>query len=247
MDLHAGTATGMKQPGRFLTAEWNNLMLFNYAVEAARLQPHVPSGTELDVFEGRAYVSLIGFEFNRTRVLGVPVPLHRSFEEANLRLYVRRGARRGVAFIRELVPRYAVAAIARSAFGENYQCVPMAHRIHAGGEDTIEAEYAWGAARSRCAMRMETESVAYLPAESSLAQFITEHYWGYSAQREGGSLEYEVQHPRWPVREARRAEFTGDAKDFYGSEFAKVLQRPPDSAFFAAGSAVTVFKGTRVN
>jgi uncharacterized protein YqjF (DUF2071 family) len=236
----------MKAPGRFLTAEWNNLVLFNYAIDPALLAPHVPAGTELDVFEGRAYVSLIGFEFNRTRVLGVPVPLHRSFEEVNLRLYVRRGARRGVAFIRELVPRYAVAAIARSVFSENYQCVPMSHRIHAH-EDAIEAEFAWGAARSQCMMRMETEGAAYLPAEGSLAQFITEHYWGYSAQRDGGALEYEVQHPQWPVREARRAEFMGDAKDFYGAEFAKVLERPPDSAFFAPGSAVTVFKGTRIH
>ena len=236
----------MKPPGRFLTAEWSNLVLFNYAVETALLEPHVPSGTELDLFEGRAYVSLIGFEFNRTRVLGVPAPLHRSFEEVNLRLYVRRGERRGVAFIRELVPRYAVAAIARTAFGENYQCVPMTHRIDADGADTIEAEYTWGPARSRCAMRMETEGAAHLPAEGSLAQFITEHYWGYSAQRDGGSLEYEVQHTQWPVLEARRAEFMGDTKDFYGAEFAQVLERPPDSAFFAAGSAVTVIKGTRI-
>jgi uncharacterized protein YqjF (DUF2071 family) len=236
----------VKQPGRFLSAEWNNLAMLNYVVDAALLGRHVPSGTELDSFEGRAYVSLIGFEFNRTRVLGVPVPLHRSFKEVNLRLYVRRGERRGVAFIRELVPRYAVAAIARAAFGENYRSVPMAHRIHTG-EDTIEAEYEWGAARNRCAIRVEAEGVAYLPAEGSVEQFITEHYWGYSALRDGRSLEYEVQHPQWPVRKARRAEFTGDAKEFCGSEFAKILEQPPDSAFFAAGSTVTVFKGTRIH
>jgi uncharacterized protein len=236
----------VKPPGRFLTAEWNNLVLFNYAVDPGLLAPRVPVGTELDGFEGRAYVSLIGFEFNRTRVLGVPVPLHRSFEEVNLRLYVRRGARRGVSFVRELVPRFAVAAIARSAFGENYQCVPMAHRVRTGDE-TIEAEYAWGAAHNRCAMRMETEGAELLPEQGSLAQFITEHYWGYSAQRDGSSLEYEVQHPQWPVRGAQRAEFMGDAKDFCGPEFAKVLQRPPDSAFFTAGSAVTVFKGTQIH
>jgi len=244
----AGEPASAKKPGVFLTAEWVNLVMLNYAVDRGLLSRFVPSGTELDAFGGQTYVSLIGFEFNRTRLAGIAVPFHRSFEEVNLRFYVRRGSKRGVVFIRELVPKRAVAAIARLAFNENYSRVPMSHStLTEANTGTITAEYSWGSGASHCSMRIEAEGPGSLPADGSLSQFITEHYWGYAAQRSRGCLEYEVQHPRWNVKEAMEAGFSGDATRFYGGEFASVLQRPPDSAFFADGSAVTVFRGTRIS
>src|SRR5579862_8593131 len=119
----------MTQQRKFLTAEWKNLLMLNYSVAPDLLQPFVPAGTELDSFGGHTYASLIGFEFNRTRIAGAPIPFHQSFEEVNLRFYVRRGDRRGVVFIRELVPKRAVVAVARALFGENYVCAAMSHSI----------------------------------------------------------------------------------------------------------------------
>lgn len=232
--------------GIFLTAEWVEIVMLSYAVEPGLLRGYVPVGTELDAFDGRTYVSLVGFGFNRTRMAGVAIPFHGKFEEVNLRFYVRRGERRGVVFLRELVPKRAVAAVARWVYGENYSCVPMGHAVENGAGGDLKAEYWWGGGAGRCAMRMETSAAAFLPEEGSLSQFITEHYWGYATQRDGGSLEYEVQHPRWQVREAERASFQGDAAWYYGEEFAGVLVRPPDSAFIAEGSAVTVYKGTKI-
>jgi uncharacterized protein YqjF (DUF2071 family) len=232
---------------QFLTAEWNNVFLLNYAVDASLLERLVPAGTELDLFEGRTYLSLVGFEFNRLRLLGLPVPFHQSFEEVNLRFYVRRSSRRGVAFVRELVPRYAVAAVARFAFNENYSRVSMSHRIQTSAEGNVaEAEYAWGPGQDRCSMRIETEGASFLPPDGSMGQFITEHYWGYSAQPDGGCLEYEVQHPRWCLRKAKWASFSGNAAGFYGAGIAHALTHEPDSAFLTTGSPVTVFKGTRI-
>jgi uncharacterized protein YqjF (DUF2071 family) len=237
----------MNHQNGFLTAEWNNIVMLNYAVDASLLERFVPAGTELDLFEGKSYLSLIGFEFKRTRLFGFPIPFHGSFEEVNLRFYVKRSSRRGVAFIRELVPRYAVAAVARLAFNENYSCVPMAHRIEAGANGGVaKAEYVWRAGRERFGMRIETEGVSFLPQEGSASQFITEHYWGYAGQPDGGCLEYEVQHPRWCVWTARRAGFSGNANSLYGPEIAQVLMHDPDSAFLAKGSSVTVFKGVRI-
>jgi uncharacterized protein YqjF (DUF2071 family) len=232
----------MSDKKRFLTAEWNNLLMLNYAVDPSLLESLVPAGTELDAFEGKTYISLVGFEFNRTRVLGFAVPFHQNFEEVNLRFYVRRGLKRGVVFIRELVPLYAVAAMARWAFNENYSCVPMSHRVEAGN-----AEYGWKLGSAGCVMRIETQGESFLPPEGSLSQFITEHYWGYASQKGGGCLEYEVQHPPWSVWNAKSASFSGDVDALYAREFAQVLKREPDSAFLAKGSAVTVFKGTRLS
>ena len=230
----------MPDNNRFLTAEWKNLLMLNYAVDPSLLEPFVPAGTELDEFEGKTYLSLVGFEFNRTRVLGFAVPFHQNFEEVNLRFYVRRSSKRGVVFIRELVPKYAVAAVARLLFKENYSCVPMSHRAEAGS-----VEYSWKLGSERCVMSIETDGESFVPPDGSLSQFITEHYWGYTTQK-GGSLEYEVQHPPWRVWNAKQASFSGNVDALYGREFAQVLKREPDSAFLAKGSLVTVFKGTRI-
>ncbi|MGA3129375.1 MAG: DUF2071 domain-containing protein [Terracidiphilus sp.] len=237
----------MTSPKVFLTAEWKQLVMLNYAVDPDLLAPFVPAGTELDGCEGCIYVSLVGFQFNDTRVAGCAIPFHRSFEEVNLRFYVRRSEKRGVVFIRELVPKIAIAATARLFYGEKYSCVPMAHRIYFQPEkDAVEAEYSWGAGPQRCAMRIETVGNNLLPADGSLGQFITEHYWGYAAQKDGGCVEYEVQHPRWTVRDAGTANLSGEAARYYGPAFGNVLMRPPDSAFLAEGSAVTVFRGRRI-
>jgi uncharacterized protein YqjF (DUF2071 family) len=221
--------------------------MLNYAVDPGVLHRFVPYGTELDAFNGRTYMSLVGFEFNRTRIAGFAIPFHRSFEEVNLRFYVKRSEKRGVVFIRELVPKFAVAATARIAFGENYSRVPMSHSTRVlSGTGAVETEYCWGSGAQPCSMKVEAEKTSFLPPDGSLSQFITEHYWGYAAQANGGCLEYQVQHPRWQVREAKTTRFRGDAAHFYGSEFAELLMLPPDSAFLAEGSPVVVFKGTRV-
>jgi len=235
----------LPQQRTFLTAEWKNLLMLNYAVEPELLRPFVPAGTELDSHEGLTYASLIGFEFNKTHLFGHAVPFHQAFEEVNLRFYVRHGIRRGVVFIRELVPKVAVTAIARFAYGENYSCVPMSHRLESNAGSLL-AEYSWGSDVARCTISGTTTREPYLPAQGSLSEFITEHYWGY-AVRNSRTVEYQVDHPQWQVREADTAEFSGDSARYYGSDFARLLERPPDSAFLAEGSAVTVFKGTPIS
>ena len=73
----------MKQPGVFLTADWRNLVMLNYAVDPDLLQRLVPSGTQLDVFEGQTYVSLVGFAgFSCLSVQSHQDPLSHSFINA---------------------------------------------------------------------------------------------------------------------------------------------------------------------
>ena len=107
----------------FLTARWQHIVLANYAVDQKILQEYIPSGTELDSLEGETYVSLVGFLFAGTRIMGVSIPFHGLFEEVNLRFYVRRKVegewRRGVVFIKELVPKWAVTKVARWVYHEN--------------------------------------------------------------------------------------------------------------------------------
>jgi len=237
------------QQSIFLTAEWRDLVMLNYEVDGALLEQHVPAATELDTWHGKVFVSLVGFLFLNTRVFGVPIPLHRNFEEVNLRFYVRRQAQgevhRGVVFIREIVPRFAIATVARVFYNENYVSLPMSHRIqNSSKEKTVE--YSWKTKTGLNRIGLVTAGEPELPATGSEEQFITEHYWGYAAQRNAGCTEYRVAHPPWRVWHAASAQFEGDMAPHYGSELAKVLQGRPASAFLAEGSEVTVYRGRKV-
>jgi uncharacterized protein len=224
--------------------------MLNYEVEPSLLNRYVPAGTTLDAFQGRIYLSLVGFQFRHTKLFGcLPVPFHANFDEVNLRFYVRRReggeARRGVVFIAEAVPRRAIATMARVAYGENYRYHPMRHRIETEGLNKT-AEYQWQVGDQWCRLWAQTTGLATRPQEASLEQFIAEHYWGYSAQRTGGSLEYHVAHVPWQVWATGRAGFEGEASSLYGHELSMILRRPPDCAFVADGSPVSVFTGRTV-
>jgi len=207
----------------------------------------------LDRWQGATYVSLVGFLFCDTRLLGAPIPLHRDFEEVNLRFYVRRAAggevRRGVTFIREIVPRPAIAAVARIAYNEPYVALPMRHTIAAqASADAAPSavRYEWRQRTGWSTLALEASGIATPLVPSSEAEFITEHYWGYTRQRDGGTVEYHVSHPRWRTWTVDAATVHGELAELYGAPLGDVLRRPPASAFLAEGSAVAVHMPERV-
>jgi uncharacterized protein YqjF (DUF2071 family) len=235
---------------RFLSAAWRHLVMLNYEIDAAILQPLIPPGTELDPFNGKHFVSMVGFLFLQTRFLGVPIPFHRNFEEVNLRFYVRHqasdGWRRGVVFVKEIVPRFVIAAVARWVYNENYVNCPMDSQVHLpdpGRSFPGFVEYGWTSRSRRNLVGAEFDGTPAYPKPGSEEEFITEHYWGYVPQRDGSSLEYRVEHPPWRVWRASRSWFDCDVKGFYGEQYNPALSQPPTSAFVAEGSEVTVFRG----
>jgi uncharacterized protein YqjF (DUF2071 family) len=237
-------------PRPFLTAQWRELLMLNFVVDPALLAPLVPRGTELDRWQGEAYASLVGFRFLRTKLLGVPVPWHRDFDELNLRFYVSHrgpeGVRRGVAFVRELVPRRAIAWTARACYNEPYLAVPMRHEVGApGGSAPRPVRYSWRIGGAWHAICASTRGEPTLLRDGSEEEFIAEHYWGYTAQRDGGTIEYRVEHPRWRVWRAEAPRVEGDLAATYGREFARALAGAPRSAFVAEGSPVTVYRPRR--
>ncbi len=243
------------EPRPFLTAVWRYLAMVNYEVPASLLRPLVPVGTELDAWDGVTVASVVGFRFLDTRVLGIPIPGHRDFDEVNLRFYVRRrdsdGAwRRAVVFVRELVPRRAIAAVARWLYNEPYTAVPMRHEIEmsrAADGESGRAAYAWRVAGRWHHLEVTVRGRPTIPDPASEAAFISEHYWGYTVQRDGGAKEYRVTHPRWRVWEAVDARFDCDVKSVYGDGFAECLGVRPRSAFLAEGSMVAVYRGARLS
>ena len=220
--------------------------MLNYPIERPVLEPLVPPGLELDEFASIVYVSVVGFLFLRTRLLGIAFPCHCNFEEVNLRFYVRHrsaeGWRRGVVFVREIVPRQAIATLARRLYGEPYSAFPMTHSITCKANE-IHCRYDWQREGRREFVSASAEGEAQAIGAGSLEEFITEHYWGYTARR-GSCAQYQVEHPPWRVWQASAARFEADVAALYGPQFVDALAAPPASAFIADGSAVLVRRGS---
>jgi uncharacterized protein len=233
----------------FLTAEWRYLAMLNYEVDRKLLNSLVPAGTELDSWNGHTFVSLVGFRFLKTKVWGFSFPFHRNFDEINLRFYVRREhggeIRRGVVFIREIVPRWAVSIVARNFYNEHYVAFPMKHKIKRNATQTT-IEYQWEIRGNWNTLALTVDGIPRIPGLGSEEEFITEHYWGYAAERGGSCIEYQVQHPQWKIWKATDAHFDGCVTELYGKELNVVLAGPPASAFLAEGSAVSVHRGRRL-
>ncbi len=238
-------------PPIFFSATWRYLAMLNFEIDPAVLQRHLPAGLAVDTWQGRALVSLVGFLFLDTRLLGLPIPWHRSFEEVNLRFYVRRrdlgaDAPRAVAFVKEIVPRPAIAWTARAVYGEHYQVMPMRHQIGYAAGAPASVEYGWRLRGQWQRLGVRPQGAAQPMTPGSEAEFIAEHYWGYASQR-GRTVEYQVEHPPWRVWQVGESWLECDVAGLYGPEFAPFLAGPPSSAFLAEGSAVVVRQGRRLS
>jgi hypothetical protein len=236
-------------PKPFLTAEWRNLLMANYETDPAILKPYLPCGTELDTFQGKHYVSLVGFLFANTKLLGIPIPFHRTFEEVNLRFYVRYKEnatwKRGVVFIKEIVPRQAITFVANTLYGEKYATHPMKHKWTLSSEG-FEVSYHWKVGREWNYLQVITEKTASPLEQDSEEEFITEHYWGYTFIDRTCSGAYQVLHPRWGIHKVKNFKAHCNAEALYGPQFMDTLSQPPTSVFLAEGSPVTVMKGARI-
>ena len=227
----------------FLKAEWKNLALFNYEVDAKILEKYLPNGTEIDLWNNKCYVSLVGFMFKNTKVLGLKVPFHVDFEEVNLRFYVKRFEngewKRGVVFIKEIVPKKAITFIANTLYQEHYETQKMRHEIIENENSNIFI-YQWKKNENWNSIQLETEKNPTAIKVDSEAEFITEHYFGYTRIDPETTFEYEVQHPRWKQFEVLNYNVAIDFTKTYSRDFEFLQNTNPTSVFLAKGSEIKV-------
>lgn len=232
----------------FLSAEWRKLAMANYAIDPAILKPFIPFKTELDTWNGACYVSLVGFMFLQTKLLGIKVPGHVTFEEVNLRFYVRykdgTGWKRGVVFIKEIVPKTMIAWVANHVYGENYEALPMRHQWQTGMEQQT-ITYGWKKQQWHEMIINASPTPEDIAADSE-TEFITEHYWGYTQIGRSKTGEYEVQHPRWQTYEVTDYSINVDFELSYGPGFAFLNNMQPSSVLLAEGSEIKVLKGSTI-
>ncbi len=233
----------------FLSAQWKKLILANYTIDPSILLPYLPEKTELDFWEGKCYVSLVGFMFENVRVKGIKIPFHVNFEEVNLRFYVRYNDnnewKRGAVFIKEIVPKHAITLVANTVYGEHYETLPMKHEWNET-ENQLLVSYSWKKNGEWQELAVKTNNVSEEIAVGSEEEFITEHYWGYTKRKNGKTSEYGVEHPRWDVFKTLDYTIKTDFEKNYGVDFAFLNSETPCSVFLADGSDIEVKKGSKL-
>lgn len=227
----------------FLNAEWRKLAVANYVISPSVLLKYIPAGTELDIWENKCFVSLIGFMFLDTKLLGVRIPFHTNFEEVNLRFYVKRFEnntwKRGAVFIKEIVPKPALTFIANTIYNEHYETLPMRHKWEENDTNRT-VEYQWKKNKEWQHFKIVAALQASEIIKNSQTEFITEHYWGYAKVNNSVTNEYEVTHPRWEQYEVESSEIKVDFGLVYGEDFEFLNKMQPDSVMLAEGSKITV-------
>jgi uncharacterized protein YqjF (DUF2071 family) len=233
----------------FLKAEWRNLIFANYEIDPQILLPYLPYGTELDLWEGKCYVSIVAFEFKETAVLGIKFPFHTNFEEINLRFYVRYNDnnvwKRGVVFIKEIVPKVMITFIANTLYNENYATHRTKYFIQNTDKQLI-IKYEWLNKNKWNMVQAKASTIKQAIVPNTEAEFITEHYWGYARANAHKTTEYEVVHPSWQIHPIIDFEIDADFVDLYGQAFAFLAYTKPSSVFMADGSEVSVLKGQTI-
>ncbi|WP_294823317.1 DUF2071 domain-containing protein [uncultured Flavobacterium sp.] len=241
-------ATLPVQSRTFLDAQWRKLIMVNYAVEPEVLKKYLPFETELDLWNGTCYVSLVGFMFVNTKMLGMRIPLHVNFEEVNLRFYVKykdtEQYKRGVVFLKEIVPRAAITFVANLLYNENYETLKTRHSW-TETNDTRTVEYGWRKGQWH-SVKVIADNKAVDIAPGSEEEFITEHFWGYTKINSVATSEYEVVHPRWQIYPVRDYKVDVDFRKVYGSDFAFLQDLTPVSVYLAEGSEILVKQGRKL-
>lgn len=233
----------------FLTAQWRNLLMANYEIDPAVLKKYVPCYTELDSFNGVHYVSLVGFLFKDTKVRGLSFPFHRTFEEVNLRFYVRykEGGqwKRGVVFMKEIVPRRMITFVANTIYKEKYATHAMKH-LWQTTDKGLQVEYSWKVDGEWNYLKALASKEPQVIAQGSEEEFITEHYWGYTFVNDNCTGVYEVAHPQWKVHAVEQYDVKCSVAKLYGNDFVEAFNQKPKSVFLAEGSDIQVMNGSKI-
>ena len=235
----------------FLKANWENIIMANYEIEPELLIPFLPNGVSLDLFNGKAYVSLVGFMFKNTKLFNVPIPFFGSFEEINLRFYVVRkegnDLKRGVVFINETIPYQLVAWIANKLYKEHYTVVPTKHQLNSTIKSN-QIKFEWLLQKKWNSIAVDFDSKTESMKTGSLEKFIYEHYYGFTKINDFKTEQYQLKHPSWRIHNVKEYEIDCNFEAMYGKSFSILNQTKPNSVFIAEGSEVSIYwKRNKIN
>jgi uncharacterized protein YqjF (DUF2071 family) len=180
------------------TQRWRQLLFMHWPVPVEALRRVVPSGFELDLYRGTAYVGVVPFAMQAVRPAALPSALALDFLETNVRTYVLRRGEPGVYFFSlDAASRLAVLA-ARAAFALPYYFATMS-LTETHGVQHYRTERAGSGASLEVAYRVGGALGPSSPG--TLEHFLIERYLLFT-ERRGVALRAQVHHPAYHVHYA---------------------------------------------
>jgi len=229
----------------FLTARWSDIVLLTFEAPEDLVRRALPSGVELDRWNGRTHVSLVALRMLDVRIMGWRIPGFTSHPQVNFRTYVRVGGEPGVWFIRQLVPSRLIAAVGRLRYDEPFWPMPIRSRV-VNAATELAVEYGVGPEALGWHVNVTASRDAALPALESPEHHFAERVLACRVRAEGGLRTFRVEHPPWQVREVRGVDYRFDFGSLYGAEWEFLNRAPPTGVVFAAGSEVAVYPPVQV-
>jgi uncharacterized protein len=231
-----------------ITCAWRDVLITTWAVDAALLEPYRPAGTTLDMWNGHGLLSIVGMRFLDLQVAGVAMPFHQDFEQINFRFYVRRDTeedRRGVVFLKQIVPSSSMALIATLLYNESFLTTATRYDITRAAQGWTLYEWMVAGRWNRVSAIRRGEPI--MPGSDTIETFIKDRPWAYTRQADGSTVEFEAQHPVWPIYSTHEMLLDCDVVPLIGAPFVPVLSAQPLSTFVATGSDVTLHPGRSIS
>ena len=198
----------------FMAQKWENLLFLHWPVSKESLESTIPEDLEVDLFEGEAWLSVVGFRLSELRIKPfVQIPW-KDFSELNLRTYVRdQAGRRGVWFYSLDSSDLLAVVGARLLYGLNYRYASIDHNQKNDFiEYTSETKSKRGGIKgsissSSPAMKM----VGEMAKAGTLNYFLLERYRFWSKQTYRGKLSSaQVRHRPYDAVCLDQADYQGE-------------------------------------
>lgn len=221
----------------FMTGNWEDLIISTFEVNSEILEKYLPNGIELDLYQGKALISMVAFTFSKVKFFGVKVPFHQQFGEINFRFYVKSivDGTKGVVFIKEYAPKPIIALVANGVYNEPffYKNIGRQKEIL---ENVISMQYNFPNGKVKAIAKNETKELE----ENSLEHFIVDRYIAFVKSRNTKTYQYQINHKPWEIYKSSSIEIDKNSLLLLPSEFknGKLI-----ASYFVDGSKISVEKG----
>ena len=226
-----------------LTAYWTNLLAATFEADETLLNKFLPRGTELNTWHGKYLISIVAFMFSKPAILNISAPFYRSFEEINLRFYVRYKEndqwKKGVVFIKEIAPARIIGLTAGWLYQENFIYLPLKHKFYANNKCqyisySCKVKNQWGHLNMVCSSK-DNE-----PGSERVQTFVRDHYWGYTKKSNNNTAEFLIEHRLWKIYQATDYDLNLNIGEIYGKDFTDLFLQKPISVILMDGSFTKV-------
>jgi uncharacterized protein YqjF (DUF2071 family) len=180
---------------------WERLLFAHWRCDPAAVEALLPDGLELELHDGAAWVGVVPFRVEATRLRGLPpLPRVSGFLELNVRTCVTHGGKPGIWFFSLDASSLLAVEAAQLTYRLPYRRARMelAERdgwIEYGSERVSEPE-------RRFRGRYRAQGDFFRAEPGSLEAFLVERYCLYAAGADGALYRAEIHHEPWSLQEA---------------------------------------------